>query len=850
MSVGELQIKADTTQAITATQALDAQFQKTAGHMQAGMQKAGAAAKSTGLEWTELSSKIGLLGGAANAIGGIFSKFSAIARERGVLFSQFGNEAELSGLKLMQYSTAVDHMINANALMRSSNALVNGDLAITEDQFESVTKAAVQFARASGENVNDVLKRITDTISSGSTRGLKQFGVVVDDTGTKAEKTARMVEELDKRFRDVKISAGDAAEDLDKYNNEMKQLVLLGGDKTEDLTRKWYGLKDSITQGFAAWIDLDRETVRKTQINKVVDRINQDIEKSQTLLVDMARGVADMGEKWTAAADESGRTLIQFERLDEDRKKSANDGYEASKKQIVVLGSAIARQKALNDIAEKTGDAHGYDLVKLVRMEQALKQAVILQERLAKGADRYGEFLFGDRAKMTAAAGASGWAAIAEMTVEAEKASKKLTADEIFQLKVRQREVGNYVQFVESEMQKLADWETKRYKDLDSVRKSLRDEDIKEQQRWAEKYKIAWEHAGDGALRTLEIAREIEKLAKKDDIASRMQRDTLKAEYEQVTANERWKASYKEKIDNQQKAFGVYRELLNEEAQNEYARVETQRKIALYKNDEIGAQRALNALKALDQSAKNKYVGGLEEKQINADLQAKTYLYGQFADSQKISIELTRLEISLKEQSKNGDIEGMRVTAERITQLKEQQDGLGKFNLKMKEWETSSYGAMGALSNVWRASADAFLMTDAQLRKAGKTRTQVIKEALQAQILALGKQNLFEGGTSLAKGFAALAMGSPAAAGFFKASAVHFSVALAAGVGNSLFGGGSAKNDSTDKKTAPTTSVKTSETQQKNYTIIIPGGVVVNRDDMARNVQAAIGDARGRGWVA
>ena len=273
MAIGELKITANSTQAIQATAALDAQFRKTAETMQAGMAKAGQAADGAGSKWTELASKLSLAKTALSGVSAVFDKFQQSAKERGVLFSQFGADADIGAAKLLKYSQAVDYMINANALMRSSNALVNGDLKVSEDRFESVTKAAVEFARRSGEDVNTVLKTLTDSINAGTTRGLKPFGIQLDDTGTKAQKSERILAELHKRFKDIKISVGDAAEDMDKFKNKTKAMELIGGDAIERMVRKYQKMKLASAEAVAFVFDSSTAQLYDQKISKMGEKV-------------------------------------------------------------------------------------------------------------------------------------------------------------------------------------------------------------------------------------------------------------------------------------------------------------------------------------------------------------------------------------------------------------------------------------------------------------------------------------------------------------------------------------------------------------------------------------------------
>jgi hypothetical protein len=95
-------------------------------------------------------------------------------------------------------------LIDTIELHRQAARLEQAGLRITSDQYRAMSVAATQYARATGTDVTQAHQRLTQAVITGG-RGMREFGVEVEQTGTIQERQQRVVEELTRRHSDQTI---------------------------------------------------------------------------------------------------------------------------------------------------------------------------------------------------------------------------------------------------------------------------------------------------------------------------------------------------------------------------------------------------------------------------------------------------------------------------------------------------------------------------------------------------------------------------------------------------------------------------------------------------------------------
>jgi hypothetical protein len=134
--------------------------------------------------------------------------------------------------------TASAGLISDLDLMKARTRLLNGDFALTEKQLQAVTKATIHYTRVNKTEFSDSLKKVTDIITRGTSRGMKDLGINVDLLGKATTKTADAVNLITGRFGDMDIEALNTNERLDQMKNAYNNIV--GSIGAAILSSDWF----------------------------------------------------------------------------------------------------------------------------------------------------------------------------------------------------------------------------------------------------------------------------------------------------------------------------------------------------------------------------------------------------------------------------------------------------------------------------------------------------------------------------------------------------------------------------------------------------------------------------------
>ena len=204
-------------------------------------------ANNTGSSITAMVKKYG---GLASGLAGVGSavmvakdamtQFMDASRASADLFSQFGEAGWAAAAAVNQITNAADNMIKVQTAASAYNRLVNGDMKMTEEGLENLAKMSVDLARKYGKSADDMMNELSMAIAGGELSALRRYGIVLDETEANLEankkamaefgrmasetekknaKAALVAREVDKRYKDVIISAADVQEVEAKYTN-------------------------------------------------------------------------------------------------------------------------------------------------------------------------------------------------------------------------------------------------------------------------------------------------------------------------------------------------------------------------------------------------------------------------------------------------------------------------------------------------------------------------------------------------------------------------------------------------------------------------------------------------------
>lgn len=111
---------------------------------------------------------------------------------------------------------ATSGVVSAQEALKAQQTLVQAGIRVSTEQLATVTRAAREYARATGTETTQALEQLTDALREGSAEGLGRFGVSLQQgvTGTRAFGSA--LEQLTAQQQGTAASARTMREDLDK----------------------------------------------------------------------------------------------------------------------------------------------------------------------------------------------------------------------------------------------------------------------------------------------------------------------------------------------------------------------------------------------------------------------------------------------------------------------------------------------------------------------------------------------------------------------------------------------------------------------------------------------------------
>ncbi len=286
--------------------------------------------------WINAAAGMAVVEKAFNLVAGAAASVNEAIRDQGKFFSAVKDDAGLAAVQIGMSIT--DGMIKPMAMAKAQNILMRGDLKLTQDQFGAVAKAAVEMGRATGEDAGAVLDRLTKSIAKGSTEAFEEFGIRVESTGTKTERSSRMIEQLTARYGDLTIAVGDAAEAQEKAANQSELQMLQIARQTDSLSQTLTKFKDFYKNEFlAGGID--------ALLGSTFARSNQQIALMNRMYSDLTDRAIDYFGVWNNA---------QSSELAASKKLNDSE-LERQRNRLAQIESEMKIKAELNAISEKMG---------------------------------------------------------------------------------------------------------------------------------------------------------------------------------------------------------------------------------------------------------------------------------------------------------------------------------------------------------------------------------------------------------------------------------------------------------------------------------------------------------------
>lgn len=846
--IAEINISANSEAAVQAINRLEATYQKTTQSMAKGMDRLAQTTANNSTRWSELSSKLSLIGSVASKVFGSLGELED-RLIRGSKLSQQIARIGADDLEQLRQMTgdiiAPDKIIAMETLFRKYN--------ITTEQTGNVLKGIIAIAREQGKDASELAGNITEGIISGSRDVLENYGIMVSTMTDKDKQRVAILDQFKTKYGEMNVAAESFADKEAKRQNQRaiqdaNNLEALGENvnywkqaKNHIADVRDYTLSFIMTGNWPVENALNSFNKKWSDQYDIVARIRQDIQKTGTQFKTNAEAFNQYmtGQKIAVKATEEDLKLNR--KLVTELEKQLNI--------LDIRNNYAGEHNKLTAAMEKEANRARSELVK---QKKVLHEMVINSDAYKNAFMSMANKILPQITGLMQTLNPLNWE-----SAKAAKVTKQATDEQLLNYKLMLIAKGANID-LSGKLLTLLNKQTFEQMKINenekalAFNKSLTEKFTRRETEELEKVTPQYELQGKFLIEKLRLeAAHNAELKKKNDIDKNL--DILfdsKVAMESLKKVTAWQEKFRQNIQIEQQGYQPFTGLIQNHktlAQLEEAKLRRDTALALgQKNLAEQYQKQISNIQQLSYAEVNK---NLEMKVTEDRLNNLKTVYGSLADSERLQMDRQRAQIELQLAKNAGDLAAMQIAAQKITTLQAEAEKMGQVNLKLQEWSKNSYGFAGGLQTAFKQSANVLFMTDAQLKASGKSRTQLFKQQTKDVLNQIALENWGKGGTKTAEGFGALAnpVTAPLAPGYFKAGLAHFAVATALGMaGRFAFGGGGSAEAPKAAAEPVKTPVATSQTQVTN--INITAGAIVNQDDMVRSFGMAKRYMEQRGW--
>ncbi len=154
---------------------------------------------------------------AGSMLVGLANKIEAVVAEN----DKFSQAYRRLTIDISEADSATKGLIDTYAMMQMANKMQQAGVKMTETDFKNAMVAATDYAKATGGDATEAAKRLTDSISKGSTRALKEMGIDLKNTEDLSLAQAEALEKLAIRADGLTIEIETATESFYVLGNNV-----------------------------------------------------------------------------------------------------------------------------------------------------------------------------------------------------------------------------------------------------------------------------------------------------------------------------------------------------------------------------------------------------------------------------------------------------------------------------------------------------------------------------------------------------------------------------------------------------------------------------------------------------
>ena len=212
---------------------------------------------------------------------------------------------------------ATNGVVSAQDALKAQQTLVQAGIRVSTDQLATITRAAREYARATGTEVTASLEQLTDALRTNSAEGLGRFGVSLQQGQTGVTAFSSALGQLQQQQANTQASARTLREDLDKLPEGLMALGRAAMSAAEgpldSLMRALTGVVGASTglRGVLRELGEAGDTIRQRERQQATDAAGMARLAARERLIERAR-IAGVGVSQT---ETRGFTPEQMERV-------------------------------------------------------------------------------------------------------------------------------------------------------------------------------------------------------------------------------------------------------------------------------------------------------------------------------------------------------------------------------------------------------------------------------------------------------------------------------------------------------------------------------------------------------
>lgn len=279
----ELEFKVDSDRSVRDLERLGNSANSTGTRLQGMGKTGGAGAAALGARMAAMAGPIGMAAAAVAGASVAFVKWSGHVEEVNGVLNRMQGSVSLA-------QEQIGGMISRIDLATARNRMLQGGLQLTDQAFADVAEVASDYAAATGQDAADSTGRLGEALTTLSAEQLRQFGVSVDTSQTRAQQLESALSQLHGRAEEMETGADTLGGSFDRMGVIMSDATTAAAQASavvaENMMSAFSDLFTEINGGEEVLISWNG--VAETVIDVATTVVNW-IGASVSTLADMAR---------------------------------------------------------------------------------------------------------------------------------------------------------------------------------------------------------------------------------------------------------------------------------------------------------------------------------------------------------------------------------------------------------------------------------------------------------------------------------------------------------------------------------------------------------------------------------